>query len=449
MVLGNVYSGWIKSLLPKGLLGRSLLILMTPMVLLQIVTVLIFFERHWDTIARQLSRGLAGDVAYVVDYIGQYPDPEHFNQMVDNVRRRMQLDVVFEPDAILEKQITAPPYGLVSEELYVALKERLDRPFYFDMEIDDRLLEIRVQLRDGVLSIVAPRKRLYTSTTYIFFMWIAGTTLILYGVAVLFMRNQVRPIRRLAKASDQFGRGVSVDDFKPEGASEVRLAAASFIAMRDRIQRHLSQRTALLAGVSHDLRTPLTRMKLELAMQGMSPGVEALKQDVLDMERMVDAYLAFARGEEGEQAVETDIGKLLTDLVGEALRDGQQIDLHIEDNQMMELRRQSVRRCVANIIGNAGRYAANLSIRAGRRGNDFEVIFDDDGPGIPIEKREDVFKPFFRLEESRNQATGGVGLGMTIARDSARGHGGEVLLEDAPSGGLRVRLVLPIGHPST
>jgi two-component system osmolarity sensor histidine kinase EnvZ len=317
------------------------------------------------------------------------------------------------------------------------------------MEIDDRLLEIRVQLRDGVLSIVAPRKRLYTSTTYIFFMWIAGTTLILYGVAVLFMRNQVRPIRRLAKASDQFGRGVSVDDFKPEGASEVRLAAASFIAMRDRIQRHLSQRTALLAGVSHDLRTPLTRMKLELAMQGMSPGVEALKQDVLDMERMVDAYLAFARGEEGEQAVETDIGKLLTDLVGEALRDGQQIDLHIEDNQMMELRRQSVRRCVANIIGNAGRYAANLSIRAGRRGNDFEVIFDDDGPGIPVEKREDVFKPFFRLEESRNQATGGVGLGMTIARDSARGHGGEVLLEDAPSGGLRVRLVLPIGHPST
>jgi two-component system osmolarity sensor histidine kinase EnvZ len=277
-------------------------------------------------------------------------------------------------------------------------------------------------------------------------MWIAGSALILYGVAVMFMRNQVRPIRRLAKAADQFGRGVEVDTFKPEGAAEVRLAASSFISMRDRIARHLSQRTALLAGVSHDLRTPLTRMKLELAMQGSLPGVDALKQDVVDMERMVDAYLAFARGEEGEKAVPTDIGKLITDQVGEALRDGQQIDLHIADSLEMELRPQSVRRCLANIMSNAGRYANNLSVRAGRRGQDYEIVFDDDGPGIPADKREDVFKPFYRLEESRNQATGGVGLGMTIARDSARGHGGDVYLEDAPGGGLRVRLVLPIGH---
>ena len=444
--MGSEQNGWFKSWMPTGLLGRSLLILMTPMLLLQIVTVLIFFERHWDTVARQLSRGLAGDVAYVIDYLGQFPDEEHYQWIQHSARGRMQLDIVFEPNEILEQQIIEPPLGLVSEELYVALNERLQRPFYFNLDLDDRNLEIRVQLKEGVLSIVAPRKRLYNSTTYIFFMWIAGSALILYGVAVIFMRNQVRPIRRLAKAADQFGRGVNVDNFKPEGAAEVRLAATSFMSMRDRIGRHLSQRTALLAGVSHDLRTPLTRMKLELAMQQSSPGVDALKQDVIDMERMVDAYLAFARGEEGEKAVPTDIGKLLTDQVGEALRDGQQIDLHIEDSLEMELRPQSLRRCVSNIMSNAGRYANNLSVRAGRRGQDYEIVFDDDGPGIPADKREEVFKPFYRLEESRNQATGGVGLGMTIARDSARGHGGDVFLEDAPGGGLRVRLVLPIGH---
>ncbi|WP_338183605.1 ATP-binding protein [Thalassospira tepidiphila] len=444
--MGSEQNGRIKSLMPTGLLGRSLLILMTPMLLLQIVTVLIFFERHWDTVARQLSRGLAGDVVFVIDYLGQYPDPDHYEWIQSTARARMELDLFFEPDAILERQITEPPLGFVSEELYVALDERLQRPFFFDLDLDDRKLEIRVQLKDGVMSIIAPRKRLYNSTTYIFFMWIAGSALILYGVAVIFMRNQVRPIRRLAKAADQFGRGVDVDNFKPEGAAEVRMAATSFMSMRDRIGRHLSQRTALLAGVSHDLRTPLTRMKLELAMQQSSPGVDALKQDVIDMERMVDAYLAFARGEEGEKAVLTDIGKLLTDQVGEALRDGQQIDLHIEDSLEMELRPQSMKRCIANIMSNAGRYATNLSVRAGRRGQDYEIVFDDDGPGIPADKREEVFKPFYRLEESRNQATGGVGLGMTIARDSARGHGGEVLLEDAPGGGLRVRLVLPIGH---
>ena len=432
--------------MPSGLLGRSLLILMTPMLLLQIVTVLIFFERHWDTVARQLSRGLAGDVVFVIDYLGEYPDAGHFEWLQHSARTRLQLDILFEPDEILERQITQPPFGLVSQELFNALNERLQRPFFFDLDVDDRKLEIRVQLKDGVLSVVAPRKRLYSSTTYIFFMWIAGSALILYGVAVMFMRNQVRPIRRLAKAADQFGRGVEVDTFKPEGAAEVRLAASSFISMRDRIARHLSQRTALLAGVSHDLRTPLTRMKLELAMQGSLPGVDALKQDVVDMERMVDAYLAFARGEEGEKAIPTDIGKLITDQVGESLRDGQQIDLHIADSLEMDLRPQSVRRCLANIMSNAGRYANNLSVRAGRRGQDYEIVFDDDGPGIPVDKREDVFKPFYRLEESRNQATGGVGLGMTIARDSARGHGGDVFLEDAPGGGLRVRLVLPIGH---
>ncbi|WP_249278073.1 ATP-binding protein [Thalassospira xiamenensis] len=444
--MGSGKTGWIKSLMPSGLLGRSLLILMTPMLLLQIVTVLIFFERHWDTVARQLSRGLAGDIAFVIDYLGEYSDADHFEWLQHSARTRLQLDILFEPDEILERQITQPPFGLVSQELFNALNERLQRPFFFDLDVDDRKLEIRVQLKDGVLSVVAPRKRLYSSTTYIFFMWIAGSALILYGVAVMFMRNQVRPIRRLAKAADQFGRGVEVDTFKPEGAAEVRLAASSFISMRDRIARHLSQRTALLAGVSHDLRTPLTRMKLELAMQGSLPGVEALKQDVVDMERMVDAYLAFARGEEGEKAVPTDIGKLITDQVGESLRDGQQIDLHIADSLEMDLRPQSVRRCLANIMSNAGRYANNLSVRAGRRGQDYEIVFDDDGPGIPVDKREDVFKPFYRLEESRNQATGGVGLGMTIARDSARGHGGDVFLEDAPGGGLRVRLVLPIGH---
>jgi two-component system osmolarity sensor histidine kinase EnvZ len=258
------------------------------------------------------------------------------------------------------------------------------------------------------------------------------------------MRNQVKPIRRLAQAADSFGKGRDVADFKPEGATEVRQAAAAFLQMRNRIKRQIRQRTEILAGVSHDLRTPLTRMKLQLAMLGETPEAENLESDVAAMERMVEGYLAFARGEGVEQPQPTEVSGLLRDVVAQMRRDGGVVDLHVEQAMTLPLRPETMRRCLSNLIANAQRHGEHVSVRAGPRDRAVEITIDDDGPGIPPEMRREVFKPFFRLESSRNPETGGVGLGLTIARDVVRNHGGDLVLEDAPGGGLRARIWLPV-----
>jgi two-component system osmolarity sensor histidine kinase EnvZ len=325
-----------------------------------------------------------------------------------------------------------------------SLGEYLGRPFQIDSKFIERYVIVEVQLSQGVLEVIVPRKRLFSSTTYVFVMWMVGTSLILFGVATIFMRNQVKPITRLAQAADQFGKGRNVPNFKPEGASEVRQAASAFLAMRERIQRQIGQRTDMLAGVSHDLRTPLTRMKLQLALLDGVDGTEELAADVDEMEHMLDGYLAFARGEGAEAPVSTNLTELLDGVVAQARRKGGVIDLHSEGELMVPLRPDAFRRCVANLLDNASRYADHVTIRAGTRGDAIEVIIDDDGPGIPADSREDVFKPFYRLDGSRNPGTGGIGLGLAIALDVMRGHGGDIDLSDSPTGGLRARLRLPL-----
>jgi two-component system osmolarity sensor histidine kinase EnvZ len=258
------------------------------------------------------------------------------------------------------------------------------------------------------------------------------------------MRGQVQPIKRLAQAADDFGKGRDVTDFHPEGAAEVELAGRAFNLMRDRIRRQIAQRTEMLAGVSHDLRTPLTRMKLQLAMMGSSPEIVELKNDVADMERMIGAYLAFARGEGTEQSFPTDLNDVIEEVVTNARREGARVDLHLpEEPLVLPLRRDAFRRALANVIGNAHRYAKNQRLWLRRTRNGIDIFVDDDGPGVPTGSREDVFKPFFRLEQSRNTETGGTGLGLTIARDILRSHGGDLTLAESPMGGLRAKLRLP------
>jgi two-component system osmolarity sensor histidine kinase EnvZ len=270
-----------------------------------------------------------------------------------------------------------------------------------------------------------------------------GTSLVLFAVASVFMRNQVRPIRRLARAMDRFGKGREPGDFRPAGATEVRQAAAAFNVMRERIQRMISQRTEMLAGVSHDLRTPLTRLKLELAMlQGKD--VEAMRSDVADMERMLNEYLAFARGEGTEAMSETDVGELLAEVVEGARRQGAEVALETDRGMVVPARPNALKRCLTNVVANAIAHGHRVSVHAGRRGDAIEITVDDDGPGIPADKREEVFRPFYRLEGSRSRETGGTGLGLTIARDVMRGHGGDIKLDASPWGGLRAKLRLPI-----
>jgi two-component system osmolarity sensor histidine kinase EnvZ len=311
-----------------------------------------------------------------------------------------------------------------------------------DWTRDPQSVLIDVQMNAGVLQVQAPRKRLYTSMIYLFVIWIAGSSVLLFSIAALFMRNQVRAIRRLASAAEAFGLGRDSGAIRPEGAVEVRQAATAFNRMQERIRRFLAQRTEMLAGVSHDLRTPLTRLRLALAMlPATGPyAIDAAEMtaDVEEMERMIGGYLAFARGEQAEQAQEIDLGAVLEDVAAGARRAGAQVAVEAPAGLLVHLRPDAARRAITNLVDNARRHAARVALGATQAERAVLVTVDDDGPGIPPDRRESVFRPF------ESDATGGTGLGLTIARDIVRAHGGDIVLEDSPLGGLRARIRLPV-----
>jgi two-component system osmolarity sensor histidine kinase EnvZ len=433
----------IKRLLPRTLLGRSLLIIVTPLILLQVISAVIFYERHWDNVARRLAQGVAGDVGAMADALRVSNTPQSRAEIFGVGAHYMDLTASYREGAILPSAAVAKNTE-IDEVLARAMAERMHWPFTIAIQNSEGDIAIQVQMTEGVLDVIVPRKRLYSSTTYIFVLWMVGSSLILFAVAMIFMRNQVRPIRRLAAAADALGKGRDVPTFKLQGATEVRQAATAFNIMRERLLRQISQRTEMLAGVSHDLRTPLTRMKLQLAMLKETPEVADLKADIREMEEMVEGYLAFARGEGSEETVAIDLGDLLADVVDGAQRAGGAIELTTDGALRVPVRPAAFKRCLANLVANAMRYGKHVMVSAARRGQAVEIIVDDDGPGIPQAQRDEVFRPFRRLEESRNTETGGVGLGLTIARDVIHGHGGAIHLEDSPMGGLRARLRLPV-----
>ena len=434
----------IKPILPKSLFGRSLMIIITPLVLLQVVSTWVFFDRHWDTITRRLASSIAGDIAWVLEEMSEGLGAKERAALFTQTRHHKGLQIVLRPNQILPNQ--KPDYtGIIDSTMAHALQERVQRPFMLDTSSFKTRVIIDIQMPSGVLSIIVPGKRLFSSTTYIFVLWMVGTSLVLFAVASIFMRNQVRPIRRLAEAADAFGKGGEMSqDFRIQGATEVRIAATAFNRMRERINRQIRQRTDMLSGVSHDLRTPMTRMKLQLAMLPDSPEIENLKSDLTEMEQMIEGYLTFARGDGDEKSVETDLSDVIAESVATWRRNGTTIDLHVEDQINLPLKRKAFGRCIDNLIANASIYGDHIWVRAGRRRNDIEIVIDDDGPGIPETERQNVFRPFYRVEESRNRETGGTGLGLAIARDIARAHGGDITLDTSPQDGLRARIRLPV-----
>jgi len=435
----------IKQILPKTLFGRSLLIIVSPLILLQVISTHIFYDRHWDTITRRLSSSIAGDVSMVLNMLRENPSTEKRAAIFDRARNTFGFVITLEPGVILPNKKSVPANARIDHFLSHALKERIGSRFRIDTTSFKEQVVIDVQLADAVLHVIAPGDRLFSSTTYIFIMWMVGSSLILFAVASIFMRNQIRPIRRLALAVDSFGKGRPVkDDFRSGGALEVRQAASAFNLMRERIHRQIRQRTDMLSGVSHDLRTPLTRMKLQLAMLRKSPEIDELKDDVDEMEKMIEGYLTFARGEGDEEAIETDLSAVINEVVGQWKRNGAMVDAHVEGRLDAWCRPNAVKRCLDNLIANANRYGTHVWIRAGKREDVTEIAIDDDGPGIEKSAREAVFRPFFRLDQSRNTETGGTGLGLAIARDIARAHGGDIHMKTSPHGGLRVLVRLPL-----
>ena len=337
-----------------------------------------------------------------------------------------------------------PFFSLLDQSLSEEISKRIRRPFWIDTVGRSALVEIRIRLDDAVMRVFARRSAAYASNSEIFLFWMVGTSTVLLIVAILFLRNQIRPILRLADAAESFGKGREVPNFRPRGAREVRRAAHAFIEMKTRIERAMEQRTAMLAGVSHDLRTILTRFKLELALLGDSPEIEAMKKDVDEMARMLEAYLAFARGDSGETSAPTDMAAFLDELKADAERNGHRTSVAFHGQPIVTVRPAAFKRCLANLVSNAARHAHSISITGHRDHRWLTVTVDDDGPGIPRHMREEVFKPFLRLDDARNQDEGGTGLGLAIARDIARSHGGDITLSDSPIGGLRATVRVPV-----
>jgi two-component system osmolarity sensor histidine kinase EnvZ len=438
------FNAWYKAFLPKGLYARALLIIIAPMVILQSVVAFVFMERHWNLVTRHLSAAVVGDIAALAEISKAYPQEPDYARLRKIAQDRMGLNVDFLPLSDMPPPGPKPFFSLLDQALSVELRKQIGRPFWIDTVGRSSLVEIRIQLDDAVMRVFARRSAAYASNSEIFLLWMVGTSLVLLAVAIGFLRNQIKPILRLADAAESFGKGREMPDYRPRGAREVRRAAQAFIEMKTRIERAIEQRTAMLAGVSHDLRTVLTRFKLELALLGDSPEVEAMKKDVDEMGRMLEAYLAFARGDTGEQSAPTDMADFLDELKTDAERNGHRTNVTFHGYPIVTVKPAAFKRCLGNLVSNAARFAKTIDIVGHRDHRYLTVTVDDDGPGIPVAMREEVFKPFLRLDDARNQDEGGTGLGLAIARDIARSHGGDITLDSSPLGGLRARVRVPV-----
>jgi two-component system, OmpR family, osmolarity sensor histidine kinase EnvZ len=433
----------VAAVMPKGLFARALLIVIAPIVVLQCVLTYVFMERHWQLVTKQLSTVLTQDIAAIIELHQTYPGRAN-DAILDRIaQQRLNVEVAFLPDGELPAPLPRPLFSILDAVLSNEIRKQIGKPFWLDTVTRSTFIEVRVKLEDTILRVVALRGAAYASNSHIFLLWMVGTSLVLIVVAIGFLRNQIKPILLLANAAEAFGKGRDLE-FHPRGAREVRKAGAAFIEMKRRIERAFEQRTAMLSGVSHDLRTILTRFKLSLALLRESDEIRDLEKDVTEMQRMLASYLAFARGDSGESAEEIDIEEFLEDLRLDAERAGIETSVTLRGDPVVTVRPDAFKRCVANLIGNAQNHGKHVSVEAVRDRRFLTIHVDDDGPGIPPDKREEVFKPFVRLDIARNQDEGGTGLGLAIARDIARSHGGDISLSDSKAGGLRATVRVPV-----
>ena len=434
----------LRDITPKSLFGRMLAIILVPIILVQIISVIIFYERHWDWVSRHMSKNLAKDVGLLIDELGNEPSKDQ--RALSAIRARQYFDIIFywlEGGILQPNQVIEPQF----KNFRNSLQARIREPFYLSTLENSRQFYVDIQLGNGIVRMHIDDKRLFVPTALTFIMWSIGASVILFSIAIIFLRGQVRPILRLANAARQIGFGRDVDSFSVEGATEVRIAGRAFQAMRHRINKQISERTALLAGVSHDLKTPLTRMRLQLAVMEIQNDTKIeFEKELKELEEMIDGYLEFARDDREEQMVDASLFKLLQQASKTSDPSGDKINILPPNNNIpiFPVQVQSIRRALVNLLTNAIRYAGKATAQIQIFDDHSEVIIDDNGPGIPRDKRAEVVLPFTRLENSRNSKTGGTGLGLSIAKNSALNHGGELILEDSPLGGLRVRLLLPL-----
>ncbi len=438
------FNRFLERHMPEGLYTRSLIIIVAPMVLLQSVVAFTFMEKHWQKVTKRLSEAVSQDISMLIDIYETYPFDDNYEGLIKMANKRLELSLTIIPNGELPPAKPKPFFSLLDKTLSKYLSREIGKPFWIDTVGRSNFVDIRIKVDKVIFQVIAKRSQAYAPSSEVFIIWMVGASLVLLTVAIMFLRNQIRPIQQLAEAARSFGMGRDVPDFQPRGAREVREASQSFINMRERIERHVEQRTAMLAGVSHDLRTILTRFRLQLAVFDDKEQAAALENDINEMQNMLEDYLAFARGDSGEVAQITDVRKLLEDIHQKASHSSQKIELLIDGPLQASLKPNAFKRLVSNLVNNACKYADNVTVTGSKSDNLLNISIDDDGPGISPEMWDDVFRPFFRLDDARNLDHAGTGLGLAIALDIARSHGGNIKLSSSAMGGLQATIIVPV-----
>ena len=432
-------SKFVKNILPKRLFYRALLIIAAPIIILQITISIVFFDSLWIKTNKGMTKSL---VSEIYTFIEAYKNEADYNKekLTDLYYQNFQLNIKYIENEIMPLLKNERWFSPIDRTLRRELKSKFSN-YWFDTLSYKEMIIVKINFQNGVLQFSFPKNRITNTSARIFALWITLPAFLLIFIALVFLRNQTRPIINLAKASAKFGRGEDVDEFRPSGALEIRQAGYEFDRMRKRIVRHLNQRSEMLSGISHDLRTPLTRIKLQLAFIKDQEIVKKLSNDVLEMEKMLNEYLQFASSSFSEKTEKFNMAELIINTIKKY--GNKNISTELDKTIVMNGRKNLIQRCLNNLIDNSIKYSNNINTQLTKSNNYFSIIIDDDGPGIPEKEYKNVFKPFYKMDKSRSGSKSSVGLGMSIASDVVRSHGGNIILDKSPQNGLRVKIILP------
>jgi len=434
-------NNFIKQLLPKKLFYRSLFIVAAPIILLQIIITVVFFDSLWIKTNKGMTRSVVGEVQTMFD-IYKSKEIKNKNVVIDTYNENFDFAITFKENEILPERKSERWFSPMDRSLRRELKSVFGSSYWFDTTAYKELVDLRIEYKNGIFQIFFPKNKIAPSSARIFALWITLPGLLLIFIAIIFLKNQTRPIVNLAKAAEKFGKGEYVKEFRPSGAKEIRQAGFEFERMRKRISIHLNQRSEMLSGISHDLRTPLTRLKLQLAFLKQQDLAKKMGDDIEEMERMLNEYLEFASQQKNEKTETINLNEIIENIVQKY--EGKDINLLLEENIKINIRPNSIKRCLSNLIDNSLSYGAKVEVSTKRKMNNLIISVDDNGPGIPESEYENVTKPFYRLDKSRSQNKSGVGLGLSITNDIIRSHGGSISFEKSPLKGLRVKVSLPL-----
>ena len=434
-------NNFIKKILPKGLFYRSLIIVATPIILLQIIITVVFFDSLWIKANKGMTRSLVSEIRTLYD-VYRNPDMGQKQTIINLYNKNFDFFISFKQNKPFPKVLEERWYSPMDRSLRRELKSAFGTSHWFDTTSYKQLVELRIKYKTGFLQIFFPKNKIAPSSARIFALWITLPGLLLITIAIFFLKNQTRPIVKLAKIAEKFGKGEFVKEFKPSGAREIRQASYEFDRMRKRILVHLNQRSEMLSGISHDLRTPLTRLKLQLALLTQQNLAKKMGEDIEEMERMLNEYLEFSRTQKSEETETVNINNLITEVINKY--DIKQINVKFEKDLKINIRLNAIKRCLVNIIDNGLSYGKKVEILVKKTIHSIIIFIDDDGPGIPENEYQNVIKPFYRIDKSRGQNKSGVGLGLSIANDIIRSHGGDISLEKSPLNGLGVKISLPL-----